>query len=284
MDTQIENPNSLDNLVGMVRGLATRMDSMAQHATPPKPKGVCYAFQKGRCERQNCPFAHEDAQGRQSPGPAYQPPTQRPRYEQVGNSQQQQQRQQSQQQQQDCNDFKRGLCTRSNCRFLHGTAGGNQTPNNSNNYSNGRGNQQPNNSNNYSNGGGNRQPNNNSSYNNGGETTFKREHRPDNRSEAPQPPKSCNRMWNESSCNNPNCTWEHGNCAEPGTAGICNGFRDRKHCYFIFTPVGCRFTHSGPTTRTASGSNAVPMGNTIPQQRAPPPPNDASSGAAPTKH
>ena len=260
LDTQIEDPNSLHSLVGIVRGLAAEVASLAQHTTQHKPKAVCFAFQKGKCERQNCTFAHEDAQGRQSPGPAYQPPTQRPRYEQAGNSRQQQQ--QPQQQQAECLNFKRGACSRTNCRFSHGNVGGNQQPNNNNNYSNGRGNQQP---------------NSNSNYNNGGEANVKREYRQDNRSEAQRPARACNKMWNESSCTKQNCTWEHGNCATPGSAGVCNSLRDRKHCIFIFSPNGCRFTHSGATTGASSGSNAMPLGNAIPQQRAPPTTSDTSS-------
>jgi hypothetical protein len=261
LDTQIEDPNSLHSLVGIIRGLSERMDTLTQNTSvAAKTRAVCFAFQRGKCERQNCTFAHEDAQGRQSPGPAYQPPTQRPRYEQAGNSRQQQQ--QPQQQQAECLNFKRGACSRTNCRFSHGNVGGNQQPNNNNNYSNGRGNQQP---------------NSNSNYNNGGEANVKREYRQDNRSEAQRPARACNKMWNESSCTKQNCTWEHGNCATPGSAGVCNSLRDRKHCIFIFSPNGCRFTHSGATTGASSGSNAMPLGNAIPQQRAPPTTSDASS-------
>ena len=261
LDTQIEDPNSLHSIVGIIRGLSERMDTLTQNTSAAaRPRAVCFAFKKGKCERQNCTFAHEDAQGRQSPGPAYQPPTQRPHYEQAGNSRQQQQ--QPQQQQAECNNFKRGACSRTNCRFSHGNAGGNQQPNNSNNYSNGRGYQQP---------------NSNSNYNNGGEANVKREYRQDNRNEAQKPAKACNKMWDESSCTRHNCTWEHGNCAAPGSAGVCNSFRDRKHCVFIFSTRGCHFAHSGTTTGTSSGSNAVPLGNANPQQRPPPPANDASS-------
>jgi hypothetical protein len=273
LDTQIEDPNSLHTLVGIVQGLSERMDTLTRNTSAAaKPRAVCFAFRRGNCERQNCTFAHEDAQGRQSPGPAYQPPTQRPRYEQAGNSRQQQQ--QPQQQQAECQNFKRGSCSRTNCRFSHGIAGGNQQPINSNNYSNGRGNQQPNN---YSNGRGNQQPNSNSNYNNGGEANVKREYRQDNRGEAQRPAKACNRMWNESSCDRNNCMWEHGSCAAAGTAGVCNSLRDRKHCIFIFSPNGCRFTHPGASTGTTSGSNAMPLGSAIPQQRAPLPASDASS-------
>jgi hypothetical protein len=168
LDTQIEDPNSLHSLAGIVRGLAAEVASMAQHATL---------------------------------------------------QQQTQQQQRPQQQQQDCNDFKRGACSRDNCRFSHGNAGG-------------KGGYWPNNSN-HSN-------------------------RGDNPSEEPRPPKACNQMWNESTCTNRNCSWEHGNCAAPGRAGVCNGFQERKHCYFIFSQTGCRFTHSGPTTRS-------PLGSAIPQ-------------------
>jgi hypothetical protein len=87
-------------------------------------------------------------------------------------------------------------------------------------------------------------------------------------------------MWNESSCTNNNCTWEHGNCAAPGSAGVCNSLRDRKHCIFIFSSNGCRFTHSGTSTGASSGSNAMPLGSAIPQQRAPLPTSDASSATA----
>ena len=249
LDTQIEDPNSLHSLVGIIRGLSERMDTLTQNtSTAARPRAVCFAFQKGKCERQNCTFAHEDAQGRRSPGPAYQPPAQRPRYEQAENSQQRQQQQQPQRQQVDCHNFKRGACSRTNCKFSHG----------------------------------NQQPSSNSNYNRGGEVSGRREYRQDNRSEEQQPAKACNQMWNEGSCTKQNCTWEHGNCAAPGSAGVCNSFRDRKHCIFIFSSRGCRFTH-GPTTGTSSGSNATPLGNAIPQQRPPPPASDASSAAAVTR-
>jgi hypothetical protein len=240
LDTQIGDRNSLDNdyLVGIIRGLSERVDTLTQNTSAAaKQKAVCFNFQnRGKCERTNCTYAHGDGQGRQSPGPAYQP--QRPRYEQ--NPQQQQreqqtrQQQQPQQQQQECNDFKRGACSRTSCRFSHGNSG----------------------------------------------TSSRREYRPSTTSEAQKPSKACNRMWNESSCSNPRCTWEHGRCAVPGTNSICNGFRERKHCPHVFSQNGCRFTHAEQKTETASGANNVPLGNTNPQ-RASPASGDNADGKPP---
>ena len=229
LDTQIGDRNSLDNLVGIIRGLSERVDTLTQNtSTTARQKAVCFQFQnRGKCERTNCTFAHGDGQGRQSPGPAYQP--QRPRYEQNPQQQQQeqqtrrQQHQQPQQQQQECNDFKRGTCSRTSCRFSHGSSG----------------------------------------------TSNGREYRPSIASEAQKPSKACNRMWNESSCGNPRCTWEHGRCAVPGTSGVCNMFRERKHCPHIFSHQGCRFTHAEQKIETASGANTVPLGNAIPQRASP---------------
>jgi hypothetical protein len=229
LDTQIGDRNSLDNLVGIIRGLSERMDTLTQNtSTAAKQKAVCFNFQnRGKCERVNCTYAHGDGQGRQSPGPAYQP--QRPRYEQNPQQQQQeqqtrqQQHQQPQQQQQECNDFKKGACSRATCKFSHGNSG----------------------------------------------TSNRGEYRPSTAHTAQRPAKACNRMWNESYCNNPRCTWEHGRCASPGTNGACNGFRDRKHCPHVFSQAGCRFAHADQKTETASGANTVPLGSTIPQRASP---------------
>ena len=75
------------------------------------------------------------------------------------------------------------------------------------------------------------------------------------------PPKACLNMWKTSTCESSRCRWDHGHWLEGG--GMCHGYRDRKHCFYVFSEEGCRYSHS------KSNANDTPLGTRSTQRDLP---------------
>ena len=66
--------------------------------------------------------------------------------------------------------------------------------------------------------------------------------RQDSRAFGEPPAGACMEMWETSTCDNPKCKWDHGSFDEWGA--MCKNFQEGKHCFHVFLPQGCKFSHS----------------------------------------
>ena len=67
------------------------------------------------------------------------------------------------------------------------------------------------------------------------------------------PSRACRNVWATSTCDNWNCKFEHGSFDARGEP--CKNFLTRSHCPYIFSSVGCKFSHA-----REQDANQVPLG------------------------
>ena len=67
------------------------------------------------------------------------------------------------------------------------------------------------------------------------------------------PSRACRNVWATSTCDNWNCKFEHGSFDARGEP--CKNFLTRSHCPYIFSSVGCKFSHA-----REQNANQVPLG------------------------
>ena len=70
----------------------------------------------------------------------------------------------------------------------------------------------------------------------------RQQQRQDSRAFGEPPAGACMEMWETSTCDNPKCKWDHGSFDEWGA--MCKNFQEGKHCFHVFLPQGCKFSHS----------------------------------------
>jgi hypothetical protein len=70
----------------------------------------------------------------------------------------------------------------------------------------------------------------------------RQQQRQDSRAIGEPPAGACMEMWETSTCDNPKCKWDHGSFDEWGA--MCKNFQEGKHCFHVFLPQGCKFSHS----------------------------------------